>query len=156
MIAIAMLISAVVTLVRAEVHTLTFVNNCHVGVPQFVRSPGTLATETSSSVWTSNIPGYLNGIAWLDWDDNMGCGLDVDDVKCPHVTVNLDNNHPVGQSSASINIPKEEYYGGIKYRFTGGSNGDCDSIAAGCYNQACVVQNECDDNDVNLEITFCA
>jgi len=154
MLSIAMLISVGVMLVRAESHTIRFKNQCGVGTPQLVIGGKVLSNGED---WTSYGPAQ-SGIAYLQTGPCLLNG-----EYCALVEFNLNNPACPGCGS-SVDISLIEPHGlnvplAINY-FNG-----CDGQGAICTTSGCntafhnpddnQVQVACQDDNVNLLITFC-
>jgi len=153
MFAIAMmLISAVVTLVRAERHSIFFINNCYEGTPQLVIG-GELVSK--GGIWWGNGP--QSGIAYLQSDTNE-CGLNGE--NCVIVQFTLSD---AGSDVAISLIPPHAFNFGIEYTFTNGcgeqgfcASADCAGALHTPGDQAVV--STCPATaarDVGLTITYC-
>ncbi|KAF9010683.1 hypothetical protein BDQ17DRAFT_1421026 [Cyathus striatus] len=140
--------------ILAEKHTVTFENNCGFGTPRLIQGPKTLST---GDVFTSDGP-LTSAISYLQTGD---CGFD--GIGCSLVELTLINpTCPGCGSSTDISlIPPLAFSVPVDFAYYGG----CDGLGATCSTANCKtaffvpddnqVQVACQDNDVNLKITFC-
>ncbi|KAF8829266.1 hypothetical protein HHX47_DHR3001200 [Lentinula edodes] len=140
------------TFVNAETHIVKFDNQCGYGTPQLIQGNDVLTTTE----YTFNEP--YSGIAYLQ---TGGCGFNGE--YCGIVEMTLDNPTVSGSgASADISyIPPLAYSVPYKFEFYGG----CDGEGASCNSSACseafyepdqtYVQVACQNDDVNILITFC-
>jgi len=154
LLALSMLSSTGVMLVRTESHTVRFDNRCDLGKPQLVIGGVILSNGED---WTSNGPAQ-SGIAYLQTGQ---CQLNGE--RCALVEFNLNNPACEGCGSYvdisliephALNIP-------VQFSFFNG----CDGQGATCTSSGCSTayhnsdDNEvlasCQVNDVGLLITFC-
>jgi len=138
--------------VIAETHTVSFDNQCGYGTPQLIQGNDVLTTTT----YTFNTT--YSGIAYLQTGD---CGFNGE--TCGIVEMTLINPTTAGGgSSADISyIPPLAY--SVPYAFS--YYGGCDGQGASCNSADCseafytpdetYVQVACQDDNVNLLITFC-
>ncbi|KAF9011333.1 hypothetical protein BDQ17DRAFT_1420720 [Cyathus striatus] len=145
---------ALAACVLGEKHTVTFENNCGYGTPRLIQGPKVLST---GEPYTSDGPLY-SVIAYLQTGD---CGYD--GIGCSLVETSLINpTCPGCGSSSDISlIPPLAYSVPVDFTYYGG----CDGLGATCSSADCEtaffdpddneVQVACQDDDVNLKITFC-
>ncbi|EIM83159.1 uncharacterized protein STEHIDRAFT_141346 [Stereum hirsutum FP-91666 SS1] len=138
--------------VRAETHTINFVNNCGFGTPTLVSQSG----QILSTGGTYTAGGAIVGaIAYLQ---TGGCGLNGD--YCTTVETTLKNG--VGASSTDITlIPDHAFSVTTGFGYYNG----CDGAGADCTYSGCptafhvstdtFVQVGCSTDNVDLAITFC-
>jgi len=150
---IAMLISAGVTLVRAESHIIRFNNRCGTGTPQLVIGGQVISNGED---WTSN--GSASGIAYLQTGPCLLNG-----ENCALVEFNMNNPTCAGCGSyVDISlIPPHKLNVAVGFSFFNG----CDGQGAQCTTAGCStayhnsndnqVIASCQTNDVDLLITFC-
>ncbi|TFK65800.1 glycopeptide [Pluteus cervinus] len=145
--------------VQAERHVVHFDNRCQRGTPTLVRNGQIL-----SSGWDYVADGVLDAtIAYLQTGN---CGLNGE--GCTTVELTLKNpNCPGCGSSVDISmIPPYVYilaWNGVSTGF--GYYSGCDGAGANCNGPNCNtafhgsndnwVQVQCENNDVNLAVTFC-
>ncbi|KAF9000288.1 glycopeptide [Cyathus striatus] len=144
---------ALAACVLGEKHTVTFENNWDMELPTY---PGTKVLSTGEP-YTSDGPLY-SVIAYLQTGD---CGYD--GIGCSLVETSLINPKCPGcGSSSDISlIPPLAYSVPVDFTYYGGCNG----LGATCSSADCEtaffdpddneVQVACQDDDVNLKITFC-
>ncbi|KAF7376128.1 Glp-like protein [Mycena sanguinolenta] len=146
-------LASTIGVVHAESHTVSFDNRCGFGTPQLIKG-GSVLTTTS---YTSS-GAFDAAIAYLQTGDCLFNG-----ENCTLLELTMTN--PVatgGGSSADISlIPPHAFSVPARIEFYGG----CDGIGTTCDSQSCTtafrqpddtwVQIACQDNNVNLLITFC-
>lgn len=143
----------VVAYVTAETHTITFDNRCKSGTPTLIYQGEIVST---GDPYTSNGP--FSGIAYLQ---NGSCGFNGE--KCTLIETTLTNPTYAGSgSSTDISLIDPHAFSdaaGFKYdKGCSGSGANCDSSnCASAFRQPSdtYVQVACQENDVNLIITFC-
>ncbi|KAJ7098515.1 Glp-like protein [Mycena belliarum] len=140
--------------VQAEQHTVTFDNRCGFGTPTLIQGPNVLST---GGAYTVNGP-LFSAIAYLQ---TGSCGFNGD--GCTMVETTLKNpDSPGGGSSTDITlIPPHSFSVTTGFGYYNG----CDNTGADCTNSNCPtafhqssdtqVQVACQQNDVNLVVTFC-
>ncbi|KAH9474351.1 hypothetical protein JR316_0012809 [Psilocybe cubensis] len=140
--------------VQAERHTVHFVNRCGHGTPQLIQNGRVLSTGGD---YTSNGP-LVAAIAYLQTGN---CGFNGE--RCITVETTLQNpTTPGSGSSTDLSlIPPLAFSVTTGFGYYNGCNG----AGASCNNQNCntafhkpddnQVQVACQQNDVNLAITFC-
>lgn len=140
--------------VQAERHVVHFDNRCGYGTPTLIKGPNVLSTGGD---YVSNGPLY-SAIAYLQ---TGRCGFNGD--GCTSIETTLVNpTSPGSGSSTDISLISPHAFSvttGFAYY-----NG-CDGAGANCNNPNCptafrqpsdtYVQVACQQNDVNLVITFC-
>ncbi|KAI0374180.1 hypothetical protein BV20DRAFT_962172 [Pilatotrama ljubarskyi] len=141
-------------LVRAEQHTIKFDNRCGKGTPQLIQNGKVLS---SGEPYTSNGP-FFAGIAYLQTGQCLANG-----ENCSLLEMSLINpTVPGGGSSTDISlIAPHAFNVETSFSYFGG----CDGQGATCSSGNCKtaffqpndnqVQVQCEENDVNLLITFC-
>jgi len=154
MLSIAMLISAGVTFVRAESHTIRFKNQCGMGTPQLVIGGKVLSNGED---WTSNGPAQ-SGIAYLQTGPCLLNG-----ENCALVEYNLNNPACPGCGSSAdislidphrLNVPLAiSYFNGRDGQGAICTTPDCDTAFHNPNDNQ--VQIACQEDNVNLLITFC-
>jgi len=139
----------------AEKHTISFDNQCGYGSPRLIQKGNILST---GDPYTSSGP-FWAGIAYLQTGNCLLNG-----ERCTLVEMSLANPTCSGcGSSVDISlIPPLAYSVPASFSYSGG----CDGQGATCSSQACKtaffvptdnhVQVQCQEDDVNLLITFCA
>ncbi|KAJ6499318.1 hypothetical protein C8R45DRAFT_981965 [Mycena sanguinolenta] len=146
-------LASTIGVVQAESHTVDFVNRCGYGTPQLIKG-GSVLTTTS---YTSS-GAFDAAIAYLQTGDCLFNG-----ENCTLLELTMTN--PVaagGGSSADISlIPPHSFSVPTSIEFYGG----CDGVGTTCDSQSCTtafrqpddtwVQIACQENNVNLLITFC-
>ncbi|KAF9014229.1 glycopeptide [Cyathus striatus] len=148
-------IAIAVVATKAERHVIHFTNRCGRGTPTLVRAGKILSTGAD---YVSNGP-FVSGIAYLQTGNCLLNG-----EHCGTVEMTLQNpvHGPGSGSSTDISlIPPLAYNVPIGFGYYGG----CDGAGALCNNANCktafhvptdtFVQVACQQNDVNLAITFC-
>ncbi|KAI9068282.1 hypothetical protein FKP32DRAFT_175231 [Trametes sanguinea] len=142
------------SLVRAEQHTIRFENKCGKGTPQLIQGGKVLSTGED---YTSNGP-FSAGIAYLQTGE---CGFNGE--KCAIVEMTLVNpTAPGAGSSTDISLITPHAFN-VETSFS--YFGSCTGQGATCSSGTCKtaffqpndnqVQVQCENNDVNLLITFC-
>ncbi|KAL0060765.1 hypothetical protein AAF712_012456 [Marasmius tenuissimus] len=141
--------------VMAESHTVTMVNRCGRGTPQLIRGGEVLSSGGS---YTEN--GVLaSAIAYLQTGECLFNG-----ENCMTAELTLKNPDQPG-SGSSVNlslIPTHAFNVPIALQYTGScSNGvtcadaNCPTTDAFRVPEDTQAQRACQNNDVNLQITFC-
>ncbi|KAF8998259.1 hypothetical protein BDQ17DRAFT_1283448 [Cyathus striatus] len=142
------------TYVLAERHIVTFDNRCGYGTPRLIQGSNILS---NGEQYTSNGP-INSAIAYLQTGN---CGFD--GIGCSLVEMSLVNpTCPGCGSSADISlIPPLAFSDSVEFTYYGG----CDGSGATCSSKDCEtaffvpddnqVQVQCQEDDVNLKITFC-
>jgi len=137
-----------------EHHTIRFDNRCGFGTPTLVQGGKILSTGDD---YTSN-GAFTIGIAYLQTGHCLLNG-----EKCTLMEMTLRNpTAPGGGSSADISlIPPHSFSVPTSFSYFGG----CDGVGATCSNEKCSsaffkpedtqTQVACQDDNVNLLITFC-
>nr|BAL02919.1 Glp-like protein [Pholiota nameko] len=151
----AVLTAAVMSMVRAETHTVHFANNCGFGTPTLIQGPNVLSTGGDVT-----FGGPLrSAIAYLQ---TGGCGFNGE--GCTLIELTLANpTTPGSGSSVDISlIPPHSFSVTSGFGYFGSG---CDGLGADCTFGGCStafhqpgdtgVQVACQNNDVNLAITFC-
>ncbi|KAF8893368.1 hypothetical protein BD779DRAFT_1390500, partial [Infundibulicybe gibba] len=145
---------SLLTLVLAEKHTIMFDNRCGHGTPQLIVGGKILA---NNATFSADGP-LLSGIAYLQTGKCLLNG-----EGCTLVEMSLVNPACPGcGSSTDISlIPPLAYSVSTGFSYFGG----CDGMGATCSSPSCAaaffnpdenrVQVACQDNNVNLLITFC-
>ncbi|KAI0081908.1 hypothetical protein K474DRAFT_1586553 [Panus rudis PR-1116 ss-1] len=149
-------LAACATVTAAEKHTIRFQNNCGRGTPLLLQNGNTLSKGQD---YTSNGP-FSSAIAYLQTGE-----CDFNGEKCATIEMTLGNADPSRPGSGSstdigliaphkLNVP-------VSFSYFGG----CDGAGATCTTDDCStaffkpddnqVQVACQENDVNLLITFC-
>ncbi|KAF7343114.1 Glycopeptide [Mycena venus] len=160
------LVALLVGTVRAETHTVEFINKCGSGTPTLIESGRVLSTGGelhdhlhNSSSHSENLTGeftingpLINGIAYLQ---TGACGTSGE--GCTTVQTNLTN----GNSCAEVSlVPPHAFSVTTGFGFFGG----CDGVGQDCTSPNCGPpfqlpgQSEdvcCSAANVNLAITFC-
>ncbi|CCM02597.1 uncharacterized protein FIBRA_04700 [Fibroporia radiculosa] len=132
------------TAVDADMHTVSFTNNCGYGTPNLVAESGTLLSD--GAPLTMNGP-LIGAVAFLQTGN---CGNDGED--CTTVNITLEN----GENSFTVNPP---YGSSISVKFYNG----CDGLGVDCGVSGCSGPQplgvssfaNCTAPNVDLEITFC-
>jgi len=149
---ITVVVSALST-VRAESHTITFANECGRGTPTLVINGQIVST---GQPYTSD--GTISGIAYLQTGECLLNG-----ENCTLMEMTLDNpTCPGCGSSADISlIPPHKFNVATSFSFYNG----CDGVGRTCSSATCntaffksddnQVQSSCQNDNVNLRITFC-
>ncbi|KAF9556709.1 glycopeptide, partial [Agrocybe pediades] len=147
-------LSVAVDGVFAEKHTITFDNQCGFGSPRLIQKGNVLST---GEPFTSNGP-FSSAIAYLQTGNCLLNG-----EGCTSVEMTLVNpTCPGCGSSTDISlIPPQAYLSEFLSSYQGG----CQGQGATCATEDCKtaffvpddnqVQVQCQENDVNLLITFC-
>ncbi|KAF8991293.1 glycopeptide [Cyathus striatus] len=146
-------IATAIVVARAETHTVHFDNLCGFGTPTLVQNGHILSTGGD---YTTNGP-IVAAIAYLQ---TGGCGINGE--GCAIVEMTLQNpTTPGNGSSVEISlIPSDAFNAPIEFRYYGG----CDGTGSNCTSANCVIASPshtfvpvtCQQNNVNLAITFCA
>ncbi|PPR00154.1 hypothetical protein CVT24_005055 [Panaeolus cyanescens] len=140
---------------NAERHTVHFTNNCGFGTPMLIQNGNVLSTGGD---YTSNGP-LTAAIAYLQ---TGSCGFNGEGCTLVELTLINPVNGPGSGSSADISLIYPHTFS-VTSGF-GFYNG-CDGAGADCNNPNCPtafhnswetwVQVGCQNNDVNLAVTFC-
>ncbi|KAJ7689927.1 hypothetical protein B0H17DRAFT_1201959 [Mycena rosella] len=149
------LVAISATSIRAEIHTITFSNNCGHGTPTLIQGANILST---GGAYTINGP-LISAIAYLQ---TGACNFNGE--SCTTLETTLRNPViPGGGSSTDLTLIYPHAFS-VTTGF-GYYNG-CDGAGADCTSGSCstafhvdsdtTVQVACQSNDVNLVITFCA
>ncbi|KIY53119.1 hypothetical protein FISHEDRAFT_69258 [Fistulina hepatica ATCC 64428] len=142
--------------VAAESHTIKFDNQCGYGYPVLIRG-GDVYNLTDNAYTADGT--FSSAIAYLQYDDM--CNFNGE--NCTLMEMSLEN--PVvagGGSSADISLISPHVFSvGTSFSYYNG----CDGQGASCLNASCTTafrssddnqdQVACQDDDVNLLITFC-
>ncbi|KAF8988766.1 glycopeptide [Cyathus striatus] len=151
------ILTTIVVYVLAEKHTVTFNNQCGFGTPHLIKGPNVLS---KGEPYTSKGP-LMSAIAYLQ----IGKLCDFDGGACTLVEFTLRNpDCPGCGSSSDISlIHPHAFHMNIEFKYIGGS---CHGQGARCSSSNChtaffepddtEVQVACQEEDVDLEITFCA
>ncbi|KAK1231352.1 hypothetical protein PQX77_005533 [Marasmius sp. AFHP31] len=143
--------------VMGERHTVTLVNRCGRGTPQLIRGPNVLSSGGS---YTEN--GVLSSaIAYLQTGN---CLFNGENCMTAELTLkNPDPSQPGSGSSVNLSlIPPHAFNVAIGLKYTGScsngvtcANANCPTTDAFRVPSDTQAQRACQNNDVNLEITFC-
>nr|BAF46901.1 glycopeptide [Phanerodontia chrysosporium] len=154
---ITLLIASAVLLVgvSAETHTVSFANNCGFGTPLLMAGGQTLSHGE---------PVTINGplVAAIAFLQTGNCGTNGEDCTLVETTL-INPTSPGSGSSTDISLISPHAFS-VTSGF--GYYGGCDGAGADCTFNGCPtafyqsddtgVQVACQDNDVNLVITFCS
>ncbi|OSX66380.1 hypothetical protein POSPLADRAFT_1038599 [Postia placenta MAD-698-R-SB12] len=144
--------------VRAETHTITFINQCGYGTPQLIQGANILST---GEPYVSNGP-FDSAISYLQ---TGGCGFNGEDCTLLEMTI---ANAVVagGGPSADISLISPHSFSVWSSFAYYGASGGCDYTGANCaaancpqafyYSDETQVQVACQEDDINLLIAFCA
>ncbi|KAI0630211.1 hypothetical protein C8Q77DRAFT_1075570 [Trametes polyzona] len=140
--------------VRAEQHTIRFENKCGKGTPQLIQGGKVLSTGKD---YTHSGP-FVAGIAYLQTGE---CGFNGE--KCSLLEMTLVNPTAPGAGSSTDISLIEPHAFNVETSFS--YFGGCDGQGATCSSGKCKtaffqpndnqVQVQCENNNVNLLITFC-
>ncbi|TDL18836.1 Glp-like protein [Rickenella mellea] len=147
---------ATVVAVKAETHTIHFVNRCGFGTPTLIVGGRVASTGDD---FTCSTGGILGGIAYLQ---TGACGFNGEGCTMVETTLINPVNGPGSGSSTDITlIPPHSFSVTTGFGYYNGCNG----AGADCTNANCgtakhkssdsFVQVACQDNNVNLVVTFC-
>ncbi|KAH9895123.1 hypothetical protein C8Q73DRAFT_693160 [Cubamyces lactineus] len=141
-------------LARAEQHTIRFENKCGKGTPQLIQGGKVLSTGQD---FTSNGP-FAAGIAYLQTGE---CGFNGENCALLEMTLVNPTSPGAGSSTDISLIAPHAFNVETSFSYFGG----CDGQGATCDSGTCKsaffqpndnqVQVQCENNDVNLLITFC-
>jgi len=151
---ISAIIMVAVTSVRSETHTVTFDNRCGHGTPLLKANFKTLST---GSAYTTNGP-LEAAIAYLD---TGSCGSNGEGCLLVETTLKNPTAPGAGSSTDISMIPPHAFSVSTGFGYHNG----CEGAGADCTDANCPTafhvatdyqaQVQCEDNNVNLVITFC-
>ncbi|KDR75027.1 hypothetical protein GALMADRAFT_248877 [Galerina marginata CBS 339.88] len=140
--------------VIAETHTILFDNQCGHGTPRLIQNGNILS---NGEPFTSNGP-FSSGIAYLQTGN---CLLNGEGCTLVEMTLGNPTCPGCGSSTDISLIPPHAYSVPVSFSYSGGCNGQGATCAsANCKTAFFVpddnqVQVQCQENNVNLVITFC-
>jgi len=154
-IALAAASAVIITQAAAETHTVVFDNRCGFGTPTLVSQNGAILSTGGSVTFGGPL---IGAIAYLQ---TGGCGLNGEGCTLVETTLRNPPSPGAGSSSDLSLIPPHSFSvtSGFGY-FNGCDGAGADCTFAGCTTAFHVptdtgVQVACQNNDVNLAITFC-
>ncbi|EJC99078.1 glycopeptide [Fomitiporia mediterranea MF3/22] len=138
---------------RAESHTVHFTNNCGFGTPTLIQGPNVLSTGGD---FTINGP-LIGAIAYLQ---TGACGFNGENCVIVETTLKNPTTPGSGSSTDISLIPPHTFSVTTGFGYFNG----CDGAGTDCTNENCFAfhqpsdtftQIPCQENNVNLAITFC-
>ncbi|KAJ6471599.1 hypothetical protein C8R47DRAFT_1222128 [Mycena vitilis] len=152
--ALIALTAVTVSGVRAETHTVSFVDNCGFGTPTLIQGENVLST---GAPYTTNGP-LISAIAYLQ---TGSCGFNGENCTTVEITLANPTSPGVGSIADLTLIPPHAFSVATSVEYSSGCNG----TGAACTSSNCPtayhlptdppVEVSCQTDNVGIVITFC-